>query len=78
MVNGRPVLDPVLRMALRLAYRDVIPAGRHPVAALRLEMPAEALDVNVHSAKTELRFADANGVRSLVIGAIARLLERPM
>ncbi|MDR3520525.1 MAG: DNA mismatch repair endonuclease MutL [Acidocella sp.] len=78
VVNGRPVQDPLLRMALRLAYRDVIPAGRHPVAALRLEVPPEALDVNVHPAKTELRFADANGVRSLVIGAIGRLLERPV
>ena len=78
VVNGRPVLDPVLRMALRLAYRDVIAAGRHPVAALRLEVPAEALDVNVHPAKTELRFADANGVRSLVMGAISRLLDRPV
>jgi DNA mismatch repair protein MutL len=78
VVNGRPVLDPVLRMALRLAYRDVIAAGRHPVAALRLEIPAEALDVNVHPAKTELRFADANGVRSLVMGAIGRLLDRPI
>jgi DNA mismatch repair protein MutL len=78
VVNGRPVQDPLLRMALRLAYRDVIAAGRHPVAALRLELPPEALDVNVHPAKTELRFADANGVRSLVIGAIGRLLERPV
>jgi DNA mismatch repair protein MutL len=78
VVNGRPVLDPLLRMALRLAYRDVVPSGRHPVAALRLELPAEALDVNVHPAKTELRFADANGVRSLLIGAIGRLLERPV
>jgi DNA mismatch repair protein MutL len=78
VVNGRPVLDPLLRMALRLAYRDVIPAGRHAVAALRLEVPAEALDVNVHPAKTELRFADANGVRSLVMGAIGRVLERPV
>jgi DNA mismatch repair protein MutL len=78
VVNGRPVLDPLLRMALRLAYRDVIAAGRHPVAALRLVLPPEALDVNVHPAKTELRFADANGVRSLVIGAIGRLLERPV
>ena len=78
VVNGRPVLDPVLRMALRLAYRDVIASGRHPVAALRLEIPAEALDVNVHPAKTELRFADANGVRSLVMGAIGRLLDRPI
>jgi len=78
VVNGRPVLDPLLRMALRLAYRDVIAAGRHPVAALRLRVPAEQLDVNVHPAKTELRFADANGIRSLVIGAIGRLLSRPV
>jgi DNA mismatch repair protein MutL len=78
VVNGRPVLDPLLRMALRLAYRDVVPSGRHPVAALRLDLPAEALDVNVHPAKTELRFADANGVRSLLIGAVGRLLERPV
>ncbi len=78
VVNDRPVVDPLLRMALRLAYRDVIPAGRYPVAALRLTLPPEALDVNVHPAKTELRFADANGIRSLVIGAIGRLLERPV
>jgi len=78
VVNGRPVLDPVLKLALRVAYRDVIPAGRHPVAALRLDLPAEALDVNVHPAKTELRFADAPGIRSLLIGAIGRLLERPI
>ena len=78
VVNGRPVVDPLLRMALRLAYRDVIAAGRHPVAALRLSVPAEQLDVNVHPAKTELRFADANGIRSLVIGAIGRLLTRPI
>ena len=78
VVNGRPVVDPLLRMALRLAYRDVIPAGRHAVAALRLDLPDEALDVNVHPAKTELRFADQNGVRSLVIGAISRALERPV
>jgi DNA mismatch repair protein MutL len=78
VVNGRPVVDPLLRLALRLAYRDVVPAGRHAVAALRLTVPDEALDVNVHPAKTELRFADANGVRSLVIGAIGRALERPV
>ncbi len=78
VVNNRPVLDPLLRMALRLAYRDVHPAGRHPVAALRLDLPPEALDVNVHPAKSELRFADANGVRSLIIGALGRLLARPV
>ena len=78
VVNGRPVADPLLRLALRLAYRDVIPAGRHPVAALWLSLPPEALDVNVHPAKTELRFADANGIRSLIIAALGRLLERPV
>ncbi len=74
VVNGRPVADPVLKTALRVAYRDVIAAGRHPVAALFLELPAGELDVNVHPAKTELRFRDAAGVRSLVIGAIGRTL----
>lgn len=78
VVNGRPVLDPLLRLSLRLAYRDVMPPGRHAVAALRLDVPDEALDVNVHPAKTELRFADANGLRSLVIGAIGRALARPV
>jgi DNA mismatch repair protein MutL len=78
VVNNRPVVDPLLRLALRLAYRDVIPAGRHPVAALRLTIPPHALDVNVHPAKTELRFADSNGIRGLVIGAISRLLDRPV
>ncbi|MDE8345282.1 MAG: DNA mismatch repair endonuclease MutL [Acidocella sp.] len=78
VVNGRPVLDPLLKLSLRLAYRDVIPQGRHPVAALRLSLPDDALDVNVHPAKTELRFADANGVRSLVMGAIGQLLVRPI
>jgi DNA mismatch repair protein MutL len=78
VVNGRPVADPLLRLAVRLAYRDVITAGRHPVVALSLSMPAEAVDVNVHPAKTELRFADGNAVRSLVMGALGRLLDRPI
>ena len=78
MVNGRPVTDPLLRIALRLAYRDVIAAGRHPVAALVLTLAPEALDVNVHPAKTELRFADASGIRGLVIGAIGRALQQPV
>jgi len=74
VVNGRPVTDAVLRTALRVAYRDVIAAGRHPVAALFLDLPATALDVNVHPAKTELRFQDPAAIRSLVIGAITRAL----
>jgi DNA mismatch repair protein MutL len=73
-VNGRPVADPVLKTAVRVAYRDVIAAGRHPVVALYLELPAEELDVNVHPAKAELRFRDAGAVRALVIGALSRAL----
>ncbi len=74
VVNGRPVADPVLRTAVRVAYRDVIAHGRHPVVALWLDMPPEELDVNVHPAKTELRFRDATAIRSLVIGALGRVL----
>jgi len=74
VVNGRPVTDPVLRTALRVAYRDVIANGRFPVVALWLELPPDALDVNVHPAKTELRFQQADAVRALVIGAVQRAL----
>jgi DNA mismatch repair protein MutL len=73
-VNGRPVADPVLKVAVRVAYRDVIAAGRHPIVALWLDVPADELDVNVHPAKTELRFRDAAAVRSLVIGSLQRAL----
>ncbi|MGC8476492.1 MAG: DNA mismatch repair endonuclease MutL [Acetobacteraceae bacterium] len=73
-VNGRPVADPVLKTALRVAFREVIAAGRHPVAALWLELPPQAVDVNVHPAKAELRFRDPGAVRGLVIGAIGRAL----
>lgn len=75
LVNGRPVVDPVLRTAVRVAYRRVIEPGRHPVVALMLSVPPDMVDVNVHPAKTELRFADEAAVRSLVIGAIQRALE---
>ncbi len=77
VVNGRPVADPVLRTAVRVAYRDVMVPGRQPVVALFLDLPAEDVDVNVHPAKTELRFRDAAGVRSLVIGALREALAVP-
>ncbi len=74
VVNRRPVTDKVLTTALRVAYRDVIAPGRHPVAALYLDLPPEAVDVNVHPAKTELRFRDPDAVRSLLIGVLRRVL----
>ena len=74
VVNGRPVADPLLRTAVRVAYRDVIASGRFAVVAVFLDLPPEELDVNVHPAKAEVRFRDADGVRSLVIGGISRSL----
>ncbi len=77
VVNGRPVVDPVLRAAVRVAYREVIAPGRHPVVALFLDLPPESLDVNVHPAKSELRFQDPAAVRGLVIGALRAALAAP-
>jgi len=65
-VNGRPVSDPVIRAALLQAYRDLLPRGRFPAAVLFLEVPTEAVDVNVHPAKGEVRFAAPADVHALV------------
>lgn len=73
-VNGRPVADPVLKTAVRVAYRDMIASGRHAVVALYLDVPPEELDVNVHPTKAELRFRDPGAVRALVIGALVHAL----
>jgi DNA mismatch repair protein MutL len=69
-VNGRPIHDRSLLGAIRAGYGDTLPRGRHPMAALFLTVPAADLDVNVHPAKAEVRFRDAAGVRSLLVGAI--------
>ncbi len=73
-VNGRPVADPLLKGAVRGAYRQVIAAGRYPVVALWLDLPAEEVDVNVHPTKAELRFRDPGAVRALVVGGVGRAL----
>ena len=74
VVNRRPVQDRLLRTALNVAYRDLIAAGRYPAAALFLDLPPEAVDVNVHPMKTELRFRDEAAVRGLLISALRRAL----
>lgn len=74
VVNGRPVRDKLLAGTVRAAYGDLVPQGRYPMLALFLTMPPEEVDVNVHPAKTELRFRDPNGVRSLIIGAVREAL----
>lgn len=74
VVNRRPVRDPMLRVALAVAYRDVIERGRHPAAALYLDLPPEAVDVNVHPMKTEVRFREAESVRGALIAALRRAI----
>jgi DNA mismatch repair protein MutL len=69
-VNGRPVRDKLLAGTVRAAYGDLVPHGRYPMLALFLTLPPQEVDVNVHPAKTELRFRDPNGIRSLIIGAL--------
>ncbi len=69
-VNGRPVRDKLLLGAVRGAYREFLASDRHPLLALFLEMPPRHVDVNVHPAKTEVRFRDAGLVRGLIVGAL--------
>jgi DNA mismatch repair protein MutL len=75
-VNGRPVRDKVLIGAVRAAYADYLPRDRHPLLALFVTLDAREVDVNVHPAKTEVRFRDGALVRGLIVRALKEALAR--
>ncbi len=70
LLNGRHIRDRSLQHALSEAYRGLLLTGRFPVAFLRLEMPPELVDVNVHPAKLEVRFADGRQLYSQLLGTL--------
>jgi DNA mismatch repair protein MutL len=74
-VNSRPVKDRLLVGSLRAAYRALLARDRHPIAALFVEVPAAEVDINVHPAKTEVRFRDPTAVRGLIVGGLRAALD---
>ncbi|RFB98340.1 DNA mismatch repair protein MutL [Rhizobium leguminosarum bv. trifolii] len=75
-VNGRPVQDKLILSAIRGAYAETIPSGRYPVAVLSIALDPALVDVNVHPAKSDVRFRDPGLVRGLIVGAIRAALAR--
>ncbi|MBZ0067626.1 MAG: DNA mismatch repair endonuclease MutL [Thiobacillus sp.] len=77
-VNGRYVRDKLIVHALREAYRDVLHHQLNPAYCLFITLPPDLVDVNVHPAKTEIRFRDSRGVHQFLFHAVERLLSAPV
>ena len=74
-VNGRPVRDRLLVGAVRGAYAEMLARDRHPVVALFIDMPTDAVDVNVHPAKTEVRFREPQLVRGMIVSGLRHAID---
>ena len=74
-VNGRPVKDRLLVGAVRGAYAEMLARDRHPVVALFIDMPPELVDVNVHPAKTEVRFREPAMIRGMIVSGLRKALD---